>query len=437
MSTFNEHIDIMVHRHAVAAQRAKVEGFAVYSGDPHIRFRDDRDYPFMVNPHYSVLAPFSIAPHCWVIMQAGRRPKLVYLQPEDYWHCVPEAPSGAWVDQYDIEIVSTQDEAQDILPNDRSKWAFIGEETSLAEKLKFGGINPEPAMIYLEYHRGCKTAFEVDQVLEANRIGARAHLAAERAFREGRSEFDILLEFQRATRQSETQLPYSPIIALNENGAVLHYHDCKLSAPAELRSFLIDAGADYRGYASDITRTYSAKGDEFADMVEAMDEVQRTLCDGVVPGRGYAELHLDAHRRIAGVLKDFSIITCSADAAAENGLSSAFFPHGLGHPIGAQVHDAGGFYRTDEGHPEPPPEAHPFLRTTRTLDEGMIVTIEPGLYFIDLLLGPLKDTDRGKDVNWSRVDTFRPFGGIRIEDNVVATSNGARNLTREAFRSEV
>ena len=436
MSTFNEHIDVMVHRHAVAAQRAGVDGFVVYSGEPHVRFRDDREYPFMVNPHYSVLAPFTIAPHCWVVLQGNRKPRLIFVQPEDYWHCVPEDPSGAWVDQYDIEIVRTREQAHDELPKDRSRWAFIGEETSLADTLKFGGINPDPAMIYLEYHRGCKTAFEIDQVLEANRIAARAHRAAEQAFRDGRSEFEILLEFQRATGQSETRLPYSPIIALNENGAVLHYMECDLTAPETSRSFLIDAGADCRGYASDITRTYSAKDDEFAEMIRAMDEVQRGLCDAVIPGRGYSEIHLDAHRRIAGVLRDFDIITCTADSAAENGLSSAFFPHGLGHPIGAQVHDAGGFYRTDEGHPEPPPEGHPFLRTTRTLDDGMIVTIEPGLYFIDMVLAPLKDSERGKDVNWSRVDQFRPYGGIRIEDDVVATSNGARNLTREAFRSE-
>jgi Xaa-Pro dipeptidase len=117
-----------------------------------------------------------------------------------------------------------------------------------------------------------------------------------------------------------------------------------------------------------------------------------------------------------------------------SGISSAFFPHGLGHLLGLQVHDVGGLQAAPEGGEIPRPEGHPYLRTTRPLAENAVVTIEPGLYFIPSLLSALKNGSQGRHVNWSKVDEFRKFGGIRIEDNVVARPAGPENLTRDAFR---
>jgi Xaa-Pro dipeptidase len=101
--------------------------------------------------------------------------------------------------------------------------------------------------------------------------------------------------------------------------------------------------------------------------------------------------------------------------------------------LGLQVHDVGGFMAGPAGGTIPRPEGHPFLRATRVLEEGFVVTIEPGLYFIDALLAELKAGPNGKFVDWARVDALRKFGGIRIEDNVVAKSAGPENMTRDAF----
>src|SRR5690606_14228497 len=103
------------------------------------------------------------------------------------------------------------------------------------------------------------------------------------------------------------------------------------------------------------------------------------------------------------------------------------------HMIGLQVHDIGGFMAGEDGGVLPRPEGHPYLRLTRTLAPGMVVTIEPGLYFIDMLLEELKAGPQARRVNWSRVDAFRHYGGIRIEDDVVCTADEPLNLTREAF----
>src|SRR5690606_2043745 len=216
---------------------------------------------------------------------------------------------------------------------------------------------------------------------------------------------------------------------------VLHYTDRDRVPPDHARSFLIDAGASHGGYACDITRTWSANpADEFQALVDAVDAAQQAMCAQVRPGVDYRRLHLDAHLALAGILRDFGIISMSPEAALETGVSSTFFPHGLGHGIGLQVHDVAGFAGDDRGEAQlPKPDGHPYLRLTRTLEPGMVVTIEPGLYFIEMLLEELRAGPHAGAVDWSRVDTFRAHGGIRIEDDVVCTGGEPVNLTREGF----
>jgi len=116
----------------------------------------------------------------------------------------------------------------------------------------------------------------------------------------------------------------------------------------------------------------------------------------------------------------------------EKGVSSIFYPHGLGHPIGLQVHDVAGF-SDENGVLIPRPEGHPFLRMTRTLAPGMVVTIEPGLYFIPTLLAKLKQRPESKLVNWQKVEQLMPYGGVRIEDEVHCTDDQPENISRDAF----
>src|SRR5690348_16042797 len=125
-----------------------------------------------------------------------------------------------------------------------------------------------------------------------------------------------------------------------------------------------------------------------------------------------------------------------AESALESGVTRAFFPHGLGHSIGLQVHDVGGFARNDRGDTVPLPDGHPYLRMTRTLEPGMVVTIEPGLYFIEMLLAELRDKPLAKEIDWHKVEAFKQYGGIRIEDDVVCTEGEPENLTRDAWGRE-
>ena len=110
-----------------------------------------------------------------------------------------------------------------------------------------------------------------------------------------------------------------------------------------------------------------------------------------------------------------------------------FFPHGIGHLLGLQVHDVGGLMAGPQGGTRPRPEGHPYLRLTRELASGFVVTIEPGIYFIESLLAKARAEPRGRAIAWPRVEALKPWGGIRIEDNVVAQAGSPRNLTREGF----
>jgi Xaa-Pro dipeptidase len=427
---YPEHIDTMKRRHDEALQATGFDSVVIFAGQHHVAFLDDNTYPFRVNPHFKSWVPVIDNPHCFVVYTPGETPRLVFYQPVDYWYKPAATPSAPWTRLFDIRIIGSPDEAKQHFPRG-GRTAFIGEGVE-----SFGGeANPEALLHRLHFERSRKTDYEIECMRWANLFGARGHRAAEHAFREGASEYEIHLAYLRASNQTEEEIPYGNIIALNENAAVLHYiqHGRDRLGESDRHSFLIDAGAAVNGYASDITRTYSRNGGPFAELIGAMDRMQQELCAAVKPGVSYPDIHLLAHSKIAGILARFGFVALDADAIVATRISSAFFPHGVGHYIGLQVHDVGGFMADASGATIPKPDGHPYLRLTRTIEPRQVFTIEPGLYFIDPLLSELKKSEQAKHVNWEKVDAFRKFGGIRIEDDVAVTGSGHENLTRNAF----
>lgn len=429
---YADHLATMKRRADEALSRGGFDHLVVPSGTQHYQVFDDRDYPYAVNPQFKAWLPLTRVPYSWLVYTPGQRPQVIFYQPFDYWHVVPDAPSGWWVEHFDIHIIRKPEEALALLPKPAARCAILGEPQSALGD--YAPNNPAAVVDYLEYQRSYKTAYEIALMREAQHLAVRGHRAAEAAFREGKSEFAIHMAYCGAVGQDLGELPYNNIVALNEHGAVLHYTELGRTAPAPSRSFLIDAGASFHGYASDITRTYAAdQSGEFQAMIDAVDRAQIEMGKGVRAGVDYKRLHIDAHMALMGILKDFGVIKVSPEAALETGVSAAFFPHGLGHPIGLQVHDVAGFAESDRGGKIPRPPGHPYLRMTRVLEPGMVVTIEPGLYFIDMLLDEVKKNGYADSVDWERVSTFRPYGGIRIEDEVMCTQGDADNLTRPAF----
>ncbi|HEY5611753.1 MAG TPA: Xaa-Pro dipeptidase, partial [Thermoanaerobaculia bacterium] len=336
------HIETLEQRHDAALAATKFDHALISSGSLKMIFLDDMPYPFKANPHFKSWVPVLDNPNCFLVYTPGKKPTLLFNSPVDFWHKVSDKPAGSWVDHFDIHYIADPDEAQPFLPTDRKRIAFIGEWDASFETWGIGNANPQPLLDYLHHHRAWKTDYEIECMREANRIGARGHIAAARAFRAGATEYAIHLEYLRATAHVESQLPYGNIIALNEHAAVLHWQHQSQTPPAELHSFLIDAGASFNGYASDITRTYSRNGDEFRALIDAMNAMQLELCDAVKPGLDYKELQLTTHRKVGQLLATFGFVS-DAEAAYEKGVTRAFFPHGVGHYIGLQVHDVGGF----------------------------------------------------------------------------------------------
>src|SRR5579859_6502089 len=429
---YPQHLATLRERADKALALGGFDHLVIAAGTPLRKFLDDQDYPFVANPHFRHWLPLTDTPGSWIVYTPGQKPRLIYLQPKDYWHVVPAAPTGYWVEHFDIEIVREATDAVALLPGANTRRAILGPECPTVPGAEAN--NPQAVLDYLHWHRSHKTPYELELMREASRIGARAHHTAEQAFRAGESEFGIHMAYLAAARQIDAELPYASIVALNEHGAVLHYTHFDRKAPAESRSFLIDAGASAAGYASDITRTYAAKDHaEFQALIDSVDTAQRGFVTKVRAGQSYPELHIHAHHVLAEVLREHGIIRMSAESAVATGVTSAFFPHGLGHPIGLQVHDVAGFQASETGGTIARPQGHPYLRMTRVLEPGMVVTIEPGLYFIDMLLDELRAKSVATDIDWARVERFRPYGGIRIEDDVVCTDGAPENLTRDAF----
>jgi len=432
---FAAHLAMVADRSAKALAATGYEALLVHAGTPPLIFLDDHHLPFRVQAPFKVWAPLTDAPDSFVFFSPGRKPLLLVHQPVDYWHQSPTLPVAYWTREFEIVSVASREAARQALPRDLSRAAFIG--APFQELVSWGpaAINPAHLMAQLDYARAAKSDYELACLREAGVSGARGHIAAERAFRAGASEFGIALEFMKACGLREQELPYNPIVALNEHGAVLHYQFQQRQAPARLHSLLIDAGAEFGGYASDITRTFSYEDAEFAGLIRRFDELQLNLCAQVRAGLDWRDFHQASYRAISEFLREAGVINVSADEAVDNALTSVFYPHGIGHLLGLQVHDVGGRQRDAAGGEIERPYNHPFLRLTRKLEDGFVVTVEPGVYFIDQLLNEARSKPIGKMIEWKRVEQLKKFGGIRIEDDVVALNGGHENLTRPGFES--
>jgi len=425
------HITQLQKTSKTALDRENLEGLVIHSGQEIKAFLDDNSYPFRVNPHFKYWLPLIDIPNSWLIINGEDKPTLIYYQPVDFWHKVTPLADEYWNEQFNIKILTKATEVDKLLPYDKKGFAYIGSHIEVAKALGFEAINPEPLLNYFHYHRAYKSNYEHECLRQSNRLAVTAHKAARNAFLKGDSEYDIQQAYLKSIGYGTNDTPYGNIVALNENCSILHYMTLDKEVPQSHRSFLIDAGANFNGYAADITRTYAFKKDKFAELIVRMDKLMLNAVDGLKPGVSYVDLHVATHREIGKVLNEFGLINVDADTAVESGIISTFCPHGLGHHLGLQVHDVGGFMADERGTHVKTPAAHPFLRTSRVIESGQVFTIEPGLYFIDSLLADLKASKNADQVNWQNVDLMRQFGGIRIEDNIIVHKSHNENMTRD------
>jgi len=425
---FARHLRSLSTRTEAALADARLDGIVLPAGHPVPLPFDDQDYPFRASPWFRWWVPQAEPGSC-LVFEPGCKPLLLLPQLDDFWHLAPDPPNEEWSREFEIRPLPPGRAIASQLGRGR-RWAVLGDPRAAPD---CGAANPPGLVNHLEFERAIKTPYEIACHRRANTLAARAHVAAQQAFAAGASEFDIHLAYCAALRHREQELPYNSIVALGPHAAVLHYQFLERLPRPEAEVLLIDAGASECGYAADISRTHVRGAGEMAAVVAAMDRLQLDLCDSVRPGQDYTAIHLEAHRLIGALLREAGLTRIDAEAAVATGLTSVFFPHGVGHLLGLQVHDAGGLLADRRGAIRPRPPGHPYLRLTRRLEAGFVVTIEPGLYFIDSLLASAAAGPLNASIVWDRVNELRRHGGVRIEDDVVTTDSGPENLTRQAF----
>ena len=440
----SSHLDQLNKRWQQASEHFDYSGIWLSAGEAQFNFQDDHGPKFIPNPYLSQwVDPQFLSPSSRLYIEPGKVPVLFLHTPTDYWHAPAPIPREI-EPRVEIRTFAHAEEllaaCQQTIPSGQ-RTAHIGPvgaggngDESIRDNEIFGDLNPAALLNYLHFHRARKSEFEFSAMRSASDIGAQGHLAARQAFMGGGTEFDIHMSFLQASQQSEIDLPYGNIVAQNEHASVLHYQFQDRSRANPVKSLLIDAGGKFRGYASDITRTYTLDGSthaEFSSLIELIEAHQMSLINSVRPGMTFADLHVQMHQQLAQVLVDANLVNGSAEAAFAAGCTEIFCPHGLGHLLGLQVHDVGGHLADENGNSAPPPSQYPTLRFTREIEVDQVFTIEPGVYFIPSLLADARS--KNKLINWPVVERLRGYGGIRIEDNVRVLPVGVENFTRDAF----
>lgn len=424
-ATYPEHLAYLQQGYEAAMAAHGFDAIILCSGAATAKNRfDDQYWPLSPTPAYAHWCPLAEA-DAYVVVRPGHKPRLVRTMVEDFWEAAaPPESDHFWAGFEVVEVGPGL--AGDALPGGRVAVITRDQGTSPP-----GTVNPPPLLQALDLLRTKKTAYEIACLAAAQRRAAVGHKAAAALFASGTpSELALHLAYLAASEQDDATTPYKNIVALGAHTAVLHYVAYQRDPVAGDTSFLIDAGAKVLGYGSDITRTY-ARGagpaaKRFGDLLAHVEALQQELCRRIVPGKAFEELHDDAHRLLAIAIRELGIGRGSVDELVDRGITRALLPHGLGHSLGVTVHDCG-------MKPRPPRPENKFLRNTSVIEPGQVFTIEPGIYVIDGLLGPLQHDARRELLDWSAIADLRGFGGIRIEDNVLVEAGGIRNLTREAF----
>ena len=283
----------------------------------------------------------------------------------------------------------------------------------------------------LNHVRRQKDELELARMRVAERATSAGFAAIQPLLVPGNSERQVQIELEAEFfRNGADFLAYDTIVGSGPNTAVLHF------APSQRRFgggelILIDAGGEYRGYASDVTRTYPASDEFTPEQTELYGLVRRAglaALNRCFAGTEWREVHRTAALVIAEGLVEFGLLRGLPESLVEQGAQSVFFPHGIGHMVGLGVRDAG---EVLPGRPQRDDE-FPRLRMDLPLLPGHVATVEPGIYLMPALLHDPEFRERHRDaVNWERAEQMLDFGGIRIEDNVLITDEGPEVLTAD------
>jgi len=282
--------------------------------------------------------------------------------------------------------------------------------------------------------RNVKTREEIKELEMASSITSQMHRYVMSSVKPGMFEYELEAKAYEYLKSKNTDFSFPCILTKDGQTLHNHYHGNQIN---EGDLILFDGGASSPlFYAGDMTRTFPASGKYSAKQKDiyntVLAAVDRTLTD-LKPGMKYIDAHLNAARTITTGLKDLGLMKGDIDEAVAAGAHTLFFQHGLGHMIGLDVHDMENLGENlvgyEAGQERSKQFGTAFLRLARTLQAHHVVTVEPGIYFIPALIDQWKVENKlDQFINYDKVDSYRDFGGIRIEDDVVITDSGCSVL---------
>lgn len=284
--------------------------------------------------------------------------------------------------------------------------------------------------------RVIKSHYELDLLRYVNKISSAGHVEVMRSARPGMKEYHLESSFLHYVYMNGgcRHVSYTCVCATGENSATLHYGHAAAPNDRTIEDgdmALLDMGAEYHFYDSDITCSFPVNGIFTKDqriIYEGVLEAQKAVMAAIKPGVSWIEMHKLAESKVLGALIKANILNGNVEEMLEKSLGATFMPHGLGHFLGLDTHDPGGYLK---GSKRPTDSNLKSLRTTRVLEEGMVITVEPGCYFINSLIDQaMKDPDTCCFIIQNEIERFRGFGGVRLEDDIVVTANGCENLTK-------
>jgi Xaa-Pro dipeptidase len=428
---YRAHLDELGRRTAAVCRKHGLDGLVLHSGTPQKKTQfDDQYWPVVTVPVFKHWLPLQVE-GCALLVVPGEKPTLYYNIERGFWEGPPVPESQHFWPFFNVVEVRSPAEIRTALQARVGGLAGVADDRGFLAALGLADdrITPQGLVDDLDQTRVTKTPYEILCLREANARACRGHAAVLAAFQQGdHSELDLHLLYLKETGQDDPETPYKNIVALNEHAATLHhvsYGKKKVAA----QSLLLDAGASFCGYDSDITRT-SVKGsgaavDVFRGLVDGVDRLQKELCARARKGVDYQALHDESHHLLAAVLKQTGVAAADVSAASlvDDGVTRKLFPHGLGHSLGLVTHDVGCRQIAPRGD-------NPFLRNTAVVDVGQVFTIEPGCYFIPALLAELKAMPVARHLDWTLIEQLTPLGGVRVEDDLLVDEAGVDNFTR-------
>ncbi|KAL3669267.1 hypothetical protein V7S43_005648 [Phytophthora oleae] len=453
---FSMHVQIrqnVLHKflqtHPEAKNSASV--LLLHGGEEVDRYDTDIQYNFHQESFFQYL--FGVRePGCAGLVDLKSRKAVLFVpRLSDEWElwCGDRKPLAYFKAHYKVDEVFYMDEMAAVLADKlQAKKLYVlhgkntdsGLETtttSTFESIEAFEVDKKALHPVLVECRVIKTEKELELLRFVNKLSSRAHINVMKNIRPGKMEFHAESDFLHYVYSNGGARfhAYTCICGSGHNASAQHYGHAgapndKLLESGEL--FLIDMGGELHGYTSDITCTFPVNGKFTGDqrmLYEGVLKAHDTVMAAIRPGVSWINMHLLANRVMTEHMLEYGLLqNGTVDELMDHEVSSYFTPCGLGHLMGLDVHDVGGF---PVGHVRSTKKSLQKLRLVRTLEKNMVVTVEPGWYFIEAQLRmALADPIVSAFINPEVLGRFRGTGGVRIESDVVVTATGAENMTQ-------